>query len=154
MKIERTEMRLQQLVLPVSALLLASCQQGGEADAGIPGDPDTAEATSSIGEAETVNFGGNEPFWGGEVSGTALIYTTPENPDGTAITVSRRTGLGGISWSGTMDDRAFMLAVSELSCSDGMSDRTYPLTATLQIGSEEARQGCAWTESKPYSGVE
>ncbi|WP_240310860.1 hypothetical protein [Altererythrobacter sp. ZODW24] len=144
-------MQLQQLLVPAAALLLASCQQGGEGDTSISGE---AAQASSIGMDEKVQFGGNEPFWGGEVSGAALTYTTPENPDGTRITVSRRAGLGGISWSGEMDGEAFMLAVSELQCSDGMSGRTYSLTATLQLGSQPARQGCAWTESMPYSDIE
>ena len=28
---------------------------------------------------------GTEPFWGGEVGGTSLTYTTPEDPDGAPI---------------------------------------------------------------------
>ncbi len=138
---------MRHLALALTACSLTACQPGNQAI----GD-DAAETFSAIGENETVRFLGNEPFWGGEVSGTALKYTTPENPEGIVIETARRAGLGGISWSGQLGNDTLMLAVSELGCSDGMSDRIYPFTATLQLGSQDVRQGCAWTKSKPFTG--
>jgi len=38
-------------------------------------------------------------------------------------------------------------------CSDGMSDRSYPYTVTLQVRGEQ-RQGCAWTARTSYTGPE
>ena len=43
------------------------------------------------------------------------------------------------------------MTVTPLSCSDGMSDRTYPFTVTLEIG-EETRNGCGWTDRQPFEG--
>src|SRR6478736_3942532 len=116
-----------------AALLLVACQQGG-AD-------------------ETVRFSGTEPFWGGQVSGGSLTYTTPDNPDGTKIAVERFAGRGGLSFTGSLDNAAFEMTVTPLACSDGMSDRTYPFTVTLKLG-DELRNGCGWTERQPFEGPE
>ena len=111
------------------------------------------KAYSGIGENETVRFTGTEPFWGGEVSGETLTYTTPENIDGTQIAVERFAGRNGLSFSGTLDGADFVMAVTPGECSDGMSDRTYPFTVTLEVRGEQ-RQGCAWTDAQSFTGPE
>jgi uncharacterized membrane protein len=116
----------------------------------IPGDTSDTHAYDGIHADETVRFTGTEPFWGGQVSGTLLTYSTPDKPDGEAISVKRFAGRGGVSWSGTWQEKPFRLAVTEGSCSDGMSDRTYPFTATLGVAGEQ-RQGCAWTERRSFT---
>lgn len=151
------------LAAPVAAacaLALGACQseasvgEGAVAtDADVPGDVSETEAYSGIAEDEVLRFTGTEPFWGGEVTGTALTYSTPEEPDGTEITVERFAGRGGIAFSGTYGEAPFEMMVTPLSCSDGMSDRTYPFTVTLEIGNE-TRNGCAWSEQHPFEGPE
>lgn len=111
-----------------------------------------AAAFTAIRPEETVRFLGNEPFWGGQVAGTALTYSTPDIPDGTDIAVTRFAGRGGVSWSGMYSGARFALAVTPGECSDGMSDRTYPFVATLQVAGEQ-RSGCAWTERRPFTGA-
>ncbi|NTZ42616.1 hypothetical protein G7A66_05855 [Altererythrobacter sp. SALINAS58] len=140
--------------LLASCLALAGCGQaasGPGADSRIPGQDGSTQPYGAIGEAETVYLTGTEPFWGGEVGGETLTYETPENPDGRDIRVERFAGRGGISWSGSLDGASLDLAVTPISCSDGMSDRTYPFTATLQLG-DETRSGCAWTDERPFTG--
>ena len=110
-----------------------------------------ARAPDGIRADETVQFTGTEPFWGGSVSGAELTYSTPDTPDGAPIPVTRFAGRGGVSWSGTYQDKPFRLAVTEGKCSDGMSDRSYPFTATLEVLGEQ-RQGCAWTMRRSFSG--
>lgn len=150
------------IVLPLLAAcaLLSACQSGdseapaaaeAETEATVPGDTDETAPYSEIAEDEVLRFLGNEPFWGGEVSGKTLTYKTPEDQDGTAITVERFAGRGGIAFSGMLDGAAFEMTVTPLECSDGMSDRTYPFTATLEIG-EDKRNGCAWSEQHPFEG--
>ena len=56
-----------------------------------------------------------------------------------------------MSFSGELDGAPFEMMVTALECSDGMSDRTYPFTVTLEVG-EETRNGCGWTETKPFEG--
>ncbi len=116
----------------------------------VPGDASDMRAYDGIRIGETVHLTGTEPFWGGQVAGATLTYSTPDSPDGVPITVERFAGRAGVSWSGTFEDKPFRLAVTEGQCSDGMSDRTYPFTATLIVQAEQ-RQGCAWTERRGFT---
>jgi uncharacterized membrane protein len=52
---------------------------------------------------------------------------------------------------GELGGQDLEMMVTELGCSDGMSDRTYPFTVTLKIG-DETRNGCGWTERQPFGG--
>jgi len=144
-------MRLLSIATPLlsASLLLAGCQT--ENTVGAPGT--SPDGFTAIGEDETVQFTGTEPFWGGSVTGSQLTYTTPETIDGRSIEVKRFTGQGGLGYSGTLDGAPFDLMVTDGECSDGMSDRSYPFTATLRIG-EETRRGCAWTEATSFTGPE
>ncbi|MFA7603980.1 MAG: hypothetical protein WCY29_13300 [Novosphingobium sp.] len=132
-------------------LLLAACHGGANEAAGAKGAGATNYA--GIGEGETLRFTGTEPFWGGRVTGGALTYETPEKPEGIAIAVRRLAGNNGLAFSGTVDGGAFDMAVSEAPCSDGMSDRTYPFTVTLQFAGE-TRHGCGWTDARKFTGPE
>jgi uncharacterized membrane protein len=123
-----------------AGVLLASC--GGEQDANVPGDTGDESAYSGIPEDAVIAVNGTEPFWGGRLAGCTFTYTTPENIDGVAIPVTRFAGRGGLSFSGQLDGQAVDLAITPGGCSDGMSDRTYPYNATLQLGREQ-RHGCA-----------
>lgn len=148
-------MRRLPLLLPVLVLLGACNSHGGGGEPGEAGVDEGADARAHPGLAsgETLRFTGTEPFWGGEVTGTALSYTTPERPEGAAVTVQRFAGNNGFSLSGKLDGRGFDMAVTEQPCSDSMSDRTYPFTVTLQIGAE-ARGGCGWTDARKFTGPE
>ncbi len=135
------------------ALLLAACQPQSAGDADLPGNTDSTQPYSGIAEDETLRFIGTEPFWGGDVTGGSLTYSTPEDQDGETIAVERFAGRGGLSFHGALGGAPFEMMVTELDCSDGMSDRTYPFTVTLMIG-ENARNGCAWSETRPFDGPE
>lgn len=135
-----------------AALPLVACHPAPEGPNATMRDEPGA-AFSAIGPDETVRFTGTEPFWGGEVHGGTLTYSTPENADGVAIAVERFAGNGGLGYSGQLDGRRFDMAITPGDCSDGMSDRTYPFTVTLEIG-DEHRSGCGWTETTPFTGPE
>ena len=158
------------LILPLAAaLFVVACQPDSTSEpaaekpaavaptnqgaAAVPGDTRSTEPYDGIREAEVLRFTGTEPFWGGRVSGGTLTYSTPEDQDGTEIAVERFAGRGGLSFGGTLEDANFEMVVTPLECRDGMSDRTYPFTVTLQIA-EETRNGCGWTEAKPFQGAE
>lgn len=126
-----------------AALALSACQSSDDAR--------NTKPYAGIDGTETIHFLGTEPFWGGKVAGNRLTYDTPENMDGTTFDVERFAGNNGVSFSGTLESSSFDMMVTEGRCSDGMSDRTYPFTVTLQIG-EETRFGCAYTEAKPFDG--
>lgn len=127
----------------VATVSLAACQSS-DAER-------STKAYSGIAADETIRFTGTEPFWGGEVAGERLLYQTIENPEGTAIMVERFAGNSGFGFSGMLDSARFDMTVTDGTCSDGMSDRTYPFTVTLRVG-EEQRGGCAWTDRRPFTG--
>jgi uncharacterized membrane protein len=144
----RSGMNQQSLPFAAAIMLLGACHASPSTD-NMPGDAEDNAPFDLVAESETVRFVGTEPFWGGQVKGTALTYSTPEIPDGTDIAVTRFAGRGGVSWSGTYNGVRFALAVAPGECSDGMSDRTFPFVATLEVDGEQ-RSGCAWTASKPF----
>jgi uncharacterized membrane protein len=143
------------IIAAAALLALAACQQGapGGDQSRLPGDANSTAPFAGIGEDELLRFTGTEPFWGGQVAGRLLTYTTPETTEGSSITVERFAGRGGLSFTGQLDGRGFDMAVTEGSCSDGMSDRTYPFTVTLRLG-DETRAGCGWSAERPFSGPE
>lgn len=131
-------------------LLLAACQpSGGESGRAIT--MDEAETFSAIAPDETVHLVGTEPFWGGEVEGATLRYTTPDNIGGAVVPVTRFAGNNGLGLSGSLDGRALDMTITPGKCSDGMSDRSYPFVVTLRLG-EDMRYGCAWTGARPFDG--
>lgn len=155
----RTARRTSAVVTALAAAL-AACSPGAGAGANgagdetrVPGDTALTAPYDGITADETLRFVGTEPFWGGDVAGDTLTYTTPEDPEGEPIAVERFAGRGGLSFSGTLGERAFEMMVTPLECSDGMSDRTYPFTVTLKLG-EEMRNGCAWSDRQPFDGPE
>lgn len=89
---------------------------------------------------------GTEPFWGAKVEGRCVAYSTPEDQDGTRIWSRFNPGPDGGVWVGTFQGKPFKL-ITRLrpDCSDGMSDRIYPMEALLTVAGEE-RRGCAAPE--------
>lgn len=149
--------RLASTALALGALVLASCRPGTEpaaaptpaatVDAG-----GTAAGFAGIAADEVISLVGTEPFWGGTIAAGRLTYTTPENQAGDIIAVQRFAGNNGLGFSGTLGAGPLDVTITPGTCSDGMSDRSYPFTATLKIGAEQ-RSGCAWTERQRFSGA-
>lgn len=86
---------------------------------------------------------GTEPFWAARVEGRCVTYLTPEDQKGTRIwtkfTGSREQGV----WTGFHANQRFVLTTRpQAGCSDGMSDRRYPLAVSLTVAGEQ-RTGCA-----------
>jgi uncharacterized membrane protein len=86
---------------------------------------------------------GTEPFWGARVEGRCLTYSHPEDQAGTRIW-TRFTGKPDAGeWRGAYGGKIFILRTREHpNCSDGMSDRRYPLAIELTVRGEQ-RSGCA-----------
>lgn len=86
---------------------------------------------------------GTEPFWAARIEGRCVTYSHPENQAGIRIwaqfTGSREQGV----WTGFYANQRFVLRTRlEAGCSDGMSDRRYPLAVALTVAGEQ-RTGCA-----------
>ena len=84
---------------------------------------------------------GTEPFWGVNVEGTRLTYTTPENQAGVVMEGTRKTLADGVEISGQHDGKPFVLTVGNGTCSDGMSDNTYSMVSTFRYGDIDYK-GC------------
>lgn len=136
--------------LVAAALLVAGCQQSDGID-------ESGEIFTGIADNATVNLVGNEPFWGMEIApqagGYLATYSTPENIDGATFAASRFAGNNGLGFSGELDGAAVQVALTPGECSDGMSDRAYPYTATVAIG-ETTLYGCGYSSDQPFSGDE
>lgn len=85
---------------------------------------------------------GTEPFWGGTVAPTRIVYSTPENQAGEPVNVDAAYGAAREVYTGTLSGAAFVLTLTKGPCSDGMSDKVHKFTAALQVRGE-TRQGCA-----------
>jgi uncharacterized membrane protein len=87
---------------------------------------------------------GTEPFWAANIEGRCVTYSHPDNQSGTLVwTRYTASGSGGGTWTGTLEGRLFILTTRrQPGCSDGMSDRRYPLAVELTVGGEQ-RRGCA-----------
>ncbi len=116
-----------------------------------------AQPFDGIAESASITTLGTEPFWGVDIEpegdGYTARYSSPENLEGTTFPVTRFAGNNGISFSGERDGEAVLIALTPGECSDAMSDRTYPYTATVSIGDGTLR-GCGYTSDQPFTGDE
>ncbi len=130
------------IALPV-ILVLSACV--GDAQDAVPGDSEDTQPFAEITEDQVLRLVGTEPFWGAEIVDGTMMYNTPENIEGRRFAVTRFAGRGGLSFSGKIDGAQVDALITPGECSDGMSDRVYPYTATIEIGGEQ-RLGCAYRE--------
>ncbi|WP_296815571.1 hypothetical protein [Brevundimonas sp.] len=125
------------------ALSLAACEPTDNGDGGgtTPPPPPSLEL-GGVDLAGDVNLLGTEPFWGVEITGGQIRLAGVDRPEMTAPrTTPVIQGTTG-TWTSTTDDgQPLVITVIDTDCSDGMSDRTYPLTARVQIGMETLN-GC------------
>lgn len=85
---------------------------------------------------------GTEPFWSVDLSGSQLVYRTPDDQTGRQITASREDSAISSTWTGMLDGKPFELSIVPEKCSDGMSDTEYPFSAGLKTN-DGMRHGCA-----------
>lgn len=115
------------------------------------------EPFDGIAETASIFAVGNEPFWNASVQKDqdryVITYATPDTIDGESFAASRFAGNNGLSFSGELDGSTFDLALTPGRCSDTMSDRIYPYTATVALG-DQTLFGCAYTSDQPVIGGE
>ena len=86
---------------------------------------------------------GTEPFWGVEVTPEALVYSGVDRPEQRAANPGPTITGTVATWESTTDKGAELkILLTATECSDGMSDRTYPLTARVEVAGETLN-GCA-----------
>ena len=126
--------------LACAALVLAACQR--EAPPAAPSQQAKAAESAAAENAPPLRAIGTEPFWGVDIDGLRLRYTTPEDSAGRVFDTRRVAQAGGWRWSAAGDAIGFDLAITPGECSDGMSDRRYRYRAQLHVDGRELA-GCA-----------
>ena len=125
------------------SLALAGCYDRKEKEPESAPPPETAASLGGVDLGRPVRAVGTEPFLSVEVTPDALVYTRMDQP-------TQRAPNHGATVQGTMATyatstdlkMALNLTLVATECSDGMSDRTYPLTARVEIG-DDTLNGCA-----------
>ncbi len=139
-------MHLRCLPLAALAFAIAAC-----APAKTDGIDPEGKAFDAVTPQEVVTMLGTEPFWNLKVEGETGLWTTPDNQPGTQLALTRFAGNGGLGFSGTLEGKPFTATLTPGTCSDGMSDRSFPFVATIASGGETL-PGCGYTDSQPYTG--
>ncbi|MEM6907413.1 MAG: hypothetical protein AAF494_01935 [Pseudomonadota bacterium] len=130
---------------PLACLaMIAGCAQSDQ----ISRDPEPYDGISA---SEKITLAGTEPFWSIRIDGEEATFSSPDQPDGTPFAVSRFAGNNGLGFSGELEGQSVQIALTPGECSDGMSDRVYPLTATIALG-ESTLYGCGYTDKQPFTG--
>jgi uncharacterized membrane protein len=110
--------------------------------------PDLAVSACLIQDGEQLKLKplkaiGTEPFWGARIEGRCVTYSTPENQAGTRVWTKYKAGSQGGTWTGNLGGKHFVLrTLRQPGCSDGMSDKRFPITVELTVNGE-SRHGCA-----------
>lgn len=141
-------MHLRCLLLAAPTFAIAACTPAN--DDGI--DPQ-GKVFDGIAPQEAVTMIGTEPFWNLDINGTEGLWIIPDNQPGTRFGAKRFAGNGGLSFSGTVDGKPLIATLTPGTCSDGMSDRTFPYVATIALGGETF-EGCGYTDRQPFTGDE
>ena len=141
------------LIAAASALALTACKPAADAGkagdataappppAATPGDP----VLNNIDLTQDLRAVGTEPFWAVEMTKAGLTFSGPDRPNSTAPNTGPAVHEGEASWTGTTTDgKALKVTLTAGPCSDGMSEREYPLKAKVELGGEKFN-GCAAT---------
>ena len=157
-------MRLLTLLTPaLAALTLAACEEQSVVEAGAPAlGTDAGEAVEPsrmLGDVDIsgdVQLNGTEPFWSVVLAGPEMIYEGLDRPEQRAPRPEPVVQGTTATWtSETTQGSPLTVTLMETECSDGMSDRIYPLTARVEI-SGEVLNGCAastqWFETTGEDG--
>ena len=126
-------------------VMLAACQPQdptGAPAAAPAGAPAPKPTTSDFSQPMTAI--GTEPFWSVALEGTRLTLSRPGEADLIADAPGAEIRQGQAIWTATSPDgQRLAVALFISPCSDGMSDRTYPMTAEVTLGSAPTLRGCA-----------
>jgi uncharacterized membrane protein len=138
------------LIAACAVLALTACKPATEA---APSEPAPAPAPpepikpelNGVNLTEDLRALGTEPFWKVEMLAAELTFSSPDLPESKAPNPGPAMTVGQAEWSATTaDGKALKITITGKDCSDGMSDRTYPLTATVVLA-ETTYHGCAAT---------
>jgi uncharacterized membrane protein len=135
------------------ALVAAACSQGTTEKTEAPADAPTPISLGGVDLSQPLRANGAEPFWSVDISKDAMVYTGVDREEQRAGNPQPVVqGTTAVYTGATDDGEAMVVTLIATECSDGMSDRIYPLTAKVELG-EVSLTGCAaskaWLDSQP-----
>ena len=131
----------------VAILSLSACSPPAEQPKELDPAPEPAPVLAGVDLTKPLRALGNEPFWFVDLTGTELVYGGPDRPEQRAPQNAPVVqGTMAVWESTTAAGNPLTVTLTATDCSDGMSNRTYPLTAMVKIG-DETLMGCAATAS-------
>lgn len=126
----------------LAVLALAACSPAGET-APPAEEPQPAPVLGGVDLGQPLRALGTEPFWSLELTRTEMVYTTPEPPEQRAPQPNPVVQGTTATWEAeTAEGTGIKVTLVATECSDGMSDRTYPLTAMVKVDDQDLT-GCA-----------
>lgn len=91
---------------------------------------------------------GTEPFWHLAIDGERLRFTEPDPVPARTGTALRHARAGTLELAGKLGAEPLRATISAGACSDGMSDRSYPYMAEVELG-DHRLSGCAYSTDAP-----
>jgi uncharacterized membrane protein len=144
-------------------ILASACQPAGEpapvADAPVSKRPGAQAQTApapvvlaGVDLSQPVRAIGTEPFWSVEIRQDQLVYSGVDRPE-TKMTNPGAEVHGDAAIIAAKDAAGadFAVALRAAQCSDGMSDRVYPLAAEITYKGETLK-GCANSQAALDTG--
>lgn len=140
-------------------LVLAACQpqapDGSPASA--PADAPAAADAASVTLEPTpydppLSARGTEPFWALEVSEETLTLTRPDAEPLSMANPGMRMQGEKATWDALSAGARLYIVAEVKTCSDGMSDLSYPLTIEVQTGDLKLKGCGAKTTEMPREG--
>lgn len=135
-------MRALALAASTLGLILAACSDPAPPRAA-PEPAPTPAVLARVDLNQPLRALGTEPFWGVDVTPEALVYTAVDEAevraDNPGPTIQ---GTTAVYAAAPPDGTALVVTLIATECSDGMSDRIYPLTARVEVASQTLN-GCA-----------
>ncbi len=121
--------------------ILAACSQPAADKA--PAAPVEARTLAGVDLDQPLRVLGTEPFWAVEITPAGLTYSGVDRPEQKAANPGPALQGTVATWTTETEAKTpLVVTLTATDCSDGMSDRTYPLTARVEIGGETLT-GCA-----------
>lgn len=122
----------------LAVLTLTACSEPSGVSSAAP----APAMLSGVDLTRPVQALGTEPFWSVEITPASLTYTSPDGAPLTGANPGPELLGTTAIYKTTAGDRPLEVTLIATECSDGMSDRTYPLTAMIKLG-ETTLNGCA-----------
>ncbi|MBN8552134.1 MAG: hypothetical protein J0L52_04455 [Caulobacterales bacterium] len=157
-------MRLTLAISALAALGLAACEMPTSTTTEAPGAAASGEADTNAPPLELggvdltgdISVLGTEPLWSVGFEGQEMSYSGLDRPEQTAPRPAPVVSETAAIWTATTEAGNLLVVTLSLGdCSDGMSDRSYPLVAEVVI-SGETLNGCAgstaWLHSIDENG--